>query len=209
MSKVDEFWPRERNDELMDKLRLKKGSFKIIHFGALGIANGADTIIETAKLMKDNDSVQFIFLGGGSTETRLKALCKSHELKNVLFFPKTPMKETSEIVNCCDASIISFKDLPILYTNSPNKLFDSLSAGKPIIVNSAGWTKDLVEEGQCGVYVDPNRPQDLVEKIIYLKNNAKLCEEMGRNARKLAIERYDKSILTSQFAQTVEQLTLT
>ena len=70
------------------------------------------------------------------------------------------MRIFSEVVNCCDASMTSFLDLPILYTNSPNKLFDSLSAGKPIIVNSAGWTKDLVENENCGFYVDPNNPED-------------------------------------------------
>ena len=43
--------------------------------------------------------------------------------------------------------------LDFLATNSPNKLFDSLSAGKPIIVNSPGWTKDLVERYECGVFV--------------------------------------------------------
>lgn len=208
MAKKDEFWPREKDYELMGKLGLKSEALKIIHFGALGIANGADAILETAKLMKDDASVQFVFLGGGSTERKLKTICQKENLKNVIFLPKTPMKETSKIVNCCDVSIISFKDIPILYTNSPNKLFDSLSAGKPIIVNSAGWTKDLVEEGRCGFYVDPNQPRDLADKLVYLKCNPTVCEEMGRHARKLAEEKYDKSILTIQFAQTIEKLNL-
>ena len=54
--------------------------------------------------------------------------------------------------------------LDFLATNSPYKLFDSLSAGKPIIVNSPGWTKGLVERYECGVFVDPNNPEDLVQQ---------------------------------------------
>src|SRR5690606_21458717 len=142
--------------------------------------------------------------GGGSTEKQLIEKCRQHQLSNVKFLGKFPMKDTSEIVNLSDVSMVSFKDLPILYTNSPNKLFDSLSAGKPIIVNSAGWTKDMVEEHNCGYYVNPNKPQELVEKILFLKEHPEVVIEMGQNSRTLAETVYDKSILCKQFVETVE-----
>ena len=96
-------------------------------------------------------------------------------------------------------SIVSFKDLPILYTNSPNKLFDSLSAGKPIIVNSAGWTKRLVEENSCGYYVNPNKPSELADKILFLQSHPEVLKQQGLASRRLAETKYDKSILCKQF----------
>src|SRR5690554_753849 len=206
MAKMDEFWPREKNYELMEKLGLKRDSFKIIHFGSLGLANGAHTIIESAKLIKNNQDVEFLFVGGGATEKTLQSEVNKHQLNNVKFLGRFPMKEVSEIVNFCDVSMVSFLDLPILYTNSPNKLFDSLSAGKPIIVNSAGWTKDMVEEYHCGYYVSPNKPQELAGKIIHLKENPETVEKMGENSRILADRVYDKSILTKQFVDTVQNV---
>lgn len=203
MAKMDEFWPREKNMVLAQKLGLKPDSFKIVHFGSLGLANGAHTIIASAKLMKDVEDVEFLFVGGGATEKALQSEVNKHQLDNVKFLGRFPMKEVSEIVNFCDVSMVSFLDLPILYTNSPNKLFDSLSAGKPIIVNSAGWTKDMVEEHNCGYYVNPNKPQELVDKIIHLKENLNIVEYMGKNSRILAETVYDKSILTKQFVQVV------
>src|SRR5690606_23304157 len=122
----------------------------------------------------------------------------------VHFLGKFPMTKTSEIVNFCDVSIVSFMDLPILYTNSPNKLFDSLSAGKPIIVNSAGWTKDLVEKHNCGYYVNPANPQELIDKILFLKENLTVSKQLGANSRNIAETKYDKSILCTQFVTTVE-----
>lgn len=205
MAKKDEFWPRDRNYELMAKHNLPKDSFKVIHFGALGLANGVQTVIESAQLIKEDVTVQFIFLGGGSMEDQLKKECKEKELNNVVFLPRVPMKETSEIVNFCDVSLVSFKDLPILYTNSPNKLFDSLSAGKPIIVNSAGWTKDLVEEQQCGVYVNPGRPTELIDAIKYLQSHPEKVKLMGEHSRKLAETKFDKTILCKKFAAIIEQ----
>lgn len=206
MAKKDEFWPRGKNEELQKKLGLNSKSFKIIHFGSLGLANGAKTIIESAKLLINDDSIEFLFVGGGSTEGLLKEECFKNSLKNVKFLGFFPMNETSEIVNLSDVSIISFKDLPILYTNSPNKLFDSLSAGKPIIVNSAGWTKDLVEIHNCGYYVNPNYPQELVDKIKYLQSHPESVKTMGDNARKLAEEQYDKSILSKHFVNVVNKI---
>src|SRR5690554_3946986 len=206
MAKMDEFWPREKNMVLAQKLGLKPDSFKIVHFGSLGIANGAHTIIASAKLMKDVEDVDFLFVGGGATEKALQSEVNKHQLDNVKFLGRFPMKEVSEIVNFCDVSMVSFLDLPILYTNSPNKLFDSLSAGKPIIVNSAGWTKEMVEEHNCGYYVNPNKPQELADKIIHLKENPETVEKMGENSRILAETVYDKSILTKQFVDTVQNV---
>lgn len=205
MSKKDEFWSRKKNINIEKKLGLNPNSFKIVHFGALGLANGADSIIDAAKLIKDDKSIEFLFLGGGSEEPVLKEQCKLNNIHNVKFLGRFSMKDTSEIVNLSDVSIVSFKDLPILYTNSPNKLFDSLSAGKPIIVNSAGWTKDLVEKYSCGFYVNPNNPKELIEKIRLLQNNHELTKNMGLNSRKLAENRYDKSILCKQFVEVIKK----
>lgn len=203
MAKIDEFWPREYNNELISELGLKEDSFKIVHFGSLGLANGAHTIIESAKILKDDPTVEFVFVGGGSTEGDLIKECEKFGLTNVKFLGQFPMKEVSEIVNLCDVSIVSFMDLPILYTNSPNKLFDSLSAGKPIIVNSAGWTKNLVEEHNCGFYVNPNVPEELVEKIKFLQDNIDVRMGMGLASRALALEKFDKTILCKEFINVI------
>lgn len=206
MAKMDEFWPRGKNDQLMEKLGLKKDSFKIVHFGSLGLANGAHSIIESAKLLKNREDIEFLFVGGGSTEQDLVDEVEKNNLKNVKFLGKFPMTDVSEIVNFSDVSMISFLDIPILYTNSPNKLFDSLSAGKPIIVNSAGWTKDIAEKYHCGYYVNPNHPEELVEKVLYLKDNPEVVKSMGQNARKLAETVYDKSILCKKFVEVIEEV---
>ncbi|MGE8512886.1 MAG: glycosyltransferase family 4 protein [Chryseobacterium culicis] len=205
MAKMDEFWPRGKNDQLMEKLGLKIDSFKVVHFGSLGLANGAHSIIESAKLLKNREDIEFLFVGGGSTENDLIEEVEKNNLKNVKFLGKFPMTDVSEIVNFSDVSVISFLDLPILYTNSPNKLFDSLSAGKPIIVNSAGWTKDIAEKYHCGYYVNPNHPEELVQKVLYLKDNPDVVDKMGQNARKLAETVYDKSILCKKFVEVIEQ----
>lgn len=207
MSKPDEFFPHDPNLEIANLFGIDTGKFNIIHFGSMGRANGLEYLIDTAKLCAEQGlaDVEFIFMGDGATQPKLKQKVEELGLKNVKFLGNHPMKTVSEVVNLCDASITSFKNLPILQTNSPNKLFDSLSAGKPIIVNSAGWTKDLVENENCGLYVDPENPQDFVDKIRKYKDNKEKLEEWGKNARKLSETTFNKAILSNQVAEIIEK----
>ena len=208
MAKNDKFWRRERNEGLIKKLKLRKETFKLIHFGAMGRANGLDYILDAAKLLKENNvnDVEIILLGDGSETDRLVKLKEDNGLDFVHFPGAFNMAMTSEIVNLCDASIVPFLNLPVLKTNSPNKLFDSLSAGVPIIVNSDGWTKEMVEVNECGAYVNPDDPSELCTLILEWKENKELLDRMGKNARKLAETTYDKSILCKKFVSIVHSI---
>lgn len=209
MAKIDKFWPRDINEDIFKEYSLKPDTFKVIHFGSMNIANGLDYILNAVIFLNqqmNENSIEFIFLGDGRDKYRCIEIVKKNKLKNVHFFKKVPMDITSELVNLCHASLVTFLNLPILSTNSPNKLFDSLSAGKPIIVNSNGWTKDMVEKYNIGAYVNPEKPEELAKLIIEWKNNPELVKQMGQNARKLAIEKYDKSILCKEFLDIVDNI---
>lgn len=207
MSKPDKFFPREPNMEIVKKFGIDLTKFNVIHFGSMNPANGLEYIVETAKICqeKDVEDVQFIFLGDGSVRSKIEALTNHYKLKNVSFLGIHKMDIVSEVVNCCDVTVTTFRNLPILQTNSPNKLFDSLSAGKPIIVNSAGWTKDMAEKEKCGFFVDPEAPADFASKILYYKDKKEELKLMGENSRRLSIEVYDKNILSAQVADVLEK----
>lgn len=207
MSKPDKFYPHEPNLEIAKKYGVDMSKFNVIHFGSMGICNGLGYIVEAAKLAQNqgHNELNFVFLGDGATKPMLEDMVARHQLKNVQLLGNHGMDVVSEIVNCCDASITSFSNIPILATNSPNKLFDSLSAGKPIIVNSAGWTKDMVENDECGFYVSPEYPQELVDKLVEVKDNKELLKKWGENARKLSLNVFDKDLLTAKVADVLEK----
>ena len=207
MSKPDIFFPHEPNREVAEQFGIDLTKFNVIHFGSMGRANGLQYIIEAAKCLHDkgDDTVCFLFMGSGATEPVIKKLSEDYGLKNVQFLGSHKMDVVAEVVNCCDASITTFLNLPVLKTNSPNKLFDSLSAGKPIIVNSAGWTKDMVEQEHCGFYVDVERPAELAEKLLIYKDDKETLELWEKNARKLSLEVYDKDILSGKVADVLER----
>ena len=207
MSKPDIFYPHEVNMDIVKQFDIDLTKFNVIHFGMLAVANGLEYIIKAAIELKNrgDESIQFLFMGEGAKQPMLEEMVKENGLKNVRFLGNYKVGVVAEVTNCCDASITSFKNIPILATNSPNKLFDSLSAGKPIIVNSAGWTKDMDEKDNCGFYVDPEKPEMLADKLLEVKDNKSLLEEWGKNARRLSVDVYDKSKLSAQVAEVLEK----
>jgi glycosyltransferase involved in cell wall biosynthesis len=209
VAKIDKFWPREKKLELLEKLNLSFDSFKIIHFGAMGLVNGLDYFVDAARICNstNNRDIDFILVGPGSQKARYIKIQEEEKIENLYIFDRMPMSEISEFVNACDVSYMGVSHLyPILKHNSANKFFDSLSAGKPILMNFSGWLEDIVIRNQCGYSSDPHNPEDLVARINDLKNNPELLDTMGRNSRKVAESMYDKSILCPQFVSLVDQL---
>ena len=207
MAKPDKFFPHEPNLEIAKQFGIDLKKFNVIHFGSMGRANGLQYIIEAAKILSDkgDGTVRFLFMGSGATEPEIKKLSKDYDLTNVQFLGNHKMDIVSEVVNCCDASITTFLNLPVLKTNSPNKLFDSLSAGKPIIVNSSGWTKDLVEKENCGFFVDPETPETLAKELLKVKDDEELLNKWSDNSRRLSLEVFDKNILAAKVADVIER----
>ena len=62
----------------------------------------------------------------------------------------------------------------------------------------------MVEENDCGFYVDATKPEELVELLVQIKSQKTMLTQMGKNARLLAETKYDKSILCKQFAEIIE-----
>lgn len=207
MAKVDKFWPRKRNDSLFNTYNLNKSSFKLIYFGQMGLTNDIETILEAAKISqeKNKKSIEFIFVGHGKKFQKIQQYIDVNRMQNIKLLQRVPMNEISELVNLCDVSLVMFTNFSILGTNSPNKLFDSLSAGLALIVNSDGWTKNIVEDNKCGYYVKPTDALDLYNKIFFLSQNEKELNILKKNSRVLAENKYDKKILCGKFLQVFEK----
>ena len=80
---------------------------------------------------------------------------------------------------------------------SPNKLFDALAAGTPVIQTTQGWIRDLLEEHECGITTDPNRPAALAKAMMRLSDDRASRDRMGSNARRVAT----KLLATDQLAK--------
>jgi glycosyltransferase involved in cell wall biosynthesis len=187
MSDCNFFMMEEKSGVLLSKYNISNDKFVISYTGSLGKANRLDFFLEIAQeSAKNNLALSFIIAGEGSEGENLMSKAILLQLNNVIFIDLSRKKVVKEILNISDATYISFDTKPILETNSPNKFFDSLAAGKLTIVNTKGWLKDLVEKNECGFYADPLDPSGVIKKLVSFMTDKELLKKHQFNARALA-----------------------
>ena len=82
-------------------------------------------------------------------------------------------------------------------------MFDSLAAGVPIIQNSAGWIKEMVEMNKCGLNVEQNHPQGFADAITYLADHPSQRDVYAQNAFRLAKSEFDVDILAEKYISAI------
>lgn len=205
-SDLELFNPALRDRSLLEQFGVAD-RFVGVHGGSMGAANGLMYLVDAATVLRDRgiDDIAFIIAGYGGTRPKLEEACAERGLTNVVFTGSIPRKELGAIVSSCDVAVVSFANRPVLATNSPNKLFDALAAGLPAIVNSAGWTRDLVGDHDAGTYVDVTKPEELADALIVLRDDAELRARQGRNSRALAETTFARERLATQFREVLER----
>jgi len=170
--------------------------FAAIYFGAMGLANGLDYVIEAARILAERkqDQIVLVLQGGGGKRDELKALARRYNLQNVVFGDLASKGEVAHIVAGCEACLTIFRPGKNP-TWSPNKMFDALAAGKPVLINVGGWLDETIEGNHCGRSLDPRHPEALAGALVELAAAPELCAEMGRNARALAERQFDRRLL--------------
>lgn len=81
--------------------------------------------------------------------------------------------------------------VPSRWDNSPNTVYEAMAAGKPVIATRVGGIPEIVVDGETGILVEPNDPQQLARALIFLLSNKTLLETMGLNGRKYAQTTFD------------------
>ncbi len=204
-SDLDLFSPDLDPGDLRERLGLGASAFVCAYFGTMGEANDLTQVVEAAALLAEHKDVAFVLQGDGKRRAALEAEVRQRGLDNVVFAPAGDKRAAAQLAAASDACMTIFKDVPILATNSPNKLFDTFAAGRPAIVNTDGWQRALVEEHEAGVYARPGDAADLADKVLALRDDPERARRYGTNARALAEREFDRDLLAERLRDVLER----
>jgi glycosyltransferase involved in cell wall biosynthesis len=183
------------------------GDFVAGFTGAHGRANGLDAVLAGAAELKKRGShhIKFLLIGDGSEKARLMAQAEAEALKNVIFLPSMPKKELAAITASLGCGLMFLDNIPAFYRGtSPNKFFDYLAAGIPVVNNYPGWLAELITEAQCGAVVPPGDPVALADVLERLASDPEGCRSMGAHARKLGESHFSRDALATKFREFLE-----
>jgi len=182
--------------KLMD-LSANPGSKTILYIGRLetrkGVYNLAKAVPQVVNAFPD---ARFVFLGKDSRGPYREHSMKKVMMKemasvsvNVSFIDHVPLTEVHSVI--AQSGICIF---PSLWENFPNVCLEAMTAGRPIVASQEGGMRDMLEDINGGVFIDPHNPQSIARGIIELLSAEKFRHEAGERNREKAIEYYGKRL---------------
>jgi glycosyltransferase involved in cell wall biosynthesis len=107
-------------------------------------------------------------------------------------------------MNTCDIGMQLLANIPAFYYGtSPNKFFDYISVGLPVLNNYPGWISELIVKNNCGIIVSPDNPVEFAESLITLEKEKYKLADMSVNAQNLAKNEFDRTLLSNKWVEWV------
>ncbi|BCD67955.1 glycosyltransferase family 4 protein [Nitratiruptor sp. YY09-18] len=184
--------------------QIPKDKFIVAYTGTIGIANALEYLIEAGKLLKDKD-ILILIVGEGGEKEKLKKLVKGYE--NIKLLPPIPKGQVQNLLNLVDICYIGWRNKKIYkYGISPNKIFDYMYAGKPII-HSINTKNDIVSIAKCGISVEAENPKAIADAILKLyKMSPDERKKIGENGKKYVIENHSYENIAKKYIKYLKEL---
>lgn len=182
--------------------QLPKDKFIVGYAGTLGIANALDSFIRAANELKGYSEIAFVLVGNGKLKQRLQQQVEELGLTNVYFVDAIPKRQVQSLLKVFNVCYIGLTKDPLFrFGVSPNKLFDYLYAGKPILyaIDSGRYTP--VTDSESGIQIEPENVEHIVDGVLKLYNmSPKERAVMGSNGHQEAVQSYEYGSLTKKLA---------
>jgi glycosyltransferase involved in cell wall biosynthesis len=182
------------------------GKFVALYAGAHGEANDLKVVLDAASRLRDEDQIRFVFIGDGKEKSALVAYAAEHGLDNVLFSSPVSKREMPQVLATADICLAILKPVEEFKTTYPNKVFDYMAAGKPVVLAIDGVIRKVIEEAEAGVFVPPGDPIALADAVIELWQNPRTVEKMGLAGREVVSARFDRSKQVGAFAELLQEM---
>jgi glycosyltransferase involved in cell wall biosynthesis len=176
------FDPTSKGAQVRARNRLE-GKFVALYAGAHGISNDLEVLLDAADILRDDPRIQFLLVGDGKEKPGLALRATEMKLDNVMFLPPVPKSEMPEVLAACDCGVAILKPIPLYGTTYPNKVFDYMAAGRPVVLAIDGVIRKVVEDAGAGLAVPPGNPAALADAIRTLADDPARARDMGRRGR--------------------------
>ena len=179
------------------------GKFLAVYAGIHGVAQGLETILQAATLVPAAD-VHFLFVGEGPKKAELLALRDKLGLTNVTMLAEQPRSGIPAYLSAADVALVPLRRLDLFQGALPSKMFDAWACGCPIILSIDGEARQVLEQADAGVFVEPEDAGQMARAILRLKDDPERLHRYQRNGRRFVEMNYSRQ----QLAARLEELLL-
>lgn len=181
----------------------------IAYCGTLNRLNGVEYLVRVAAHARKLDpEVAFVVVGSGRERSMIESLAKRLGVANSNFYlyDRVSKNDMPQVMDAASVTTSLFIPLKEMESNSANKFFDGLAAGKPVAINYGGWQKDLLESSSAGIALSPTDYEAAARDLIALARDTSRAEQLGRNARHLAQQSFSRDALANELIAVFRKL---
>lgn len=169
--------------------------FTVMYSGNFGLGHDVDTMCRAAEMLKDDDSIRFVFAGGGKKKEVVDKFVQEKSLTNCILAPYQPREKLDASLSVADLHLATLLE-GVEGIMVPCKLFGIMAAARPCVFigHPASELSRVLGEYDAGLTVRQGDAEGLVRIIRDLAANRDRARQMGENARKalaLAFSRED------------------
>jgi glycosyltransferase involved in cell wall biosynthesis len=196
-------------DETVSALRPEGCSdkdFVAVFTGTHGVANGLEAVLDAAEELKcrGREDIKLVFIGDGKSKPALMQKAKEKGLTNCIFMGLVPKTELVRYLAGADVGLMILANVPAFYYGtSPNKFFDYLAAGLPVLCNYPGWLAEMIREHEIGIAVPPDHPKAFADALETLAADPERRAAQQTRAKALAQGQFDREVLAAHFVRFV------
>ena len=191
------------SENMFDNINKSKKAtkdFNLVFAGNVGKMQSVETIVECAKILKE-ENITFHIVGGGSNLDSCKALAK--ELKNIKFYGQLPLEEMPQFYKMADAMLVTLNNDDLISYTLPGKVQTYMAAGKPIIASGKNELKNIIIDANCGFCAKPEDAQDLAKCIMEFINTQDK-HLLGENARTYYEKNFEKNLILNKLEEELK-----
>lgn len=174
--------------------------------GTHGVANGLDAVLNAAAELKrrGRNDIKLLLIGQGKLKAALRQRAEREGLDNVIFHYPVNKARLAGLMAATDIGMQILANVPAFYYGtSPNKFFDYIAAGLPVLNNYPGWLAEMIQREGCGFAVPPDSPAAFAAALEHAADNRDSLREMGLRARKLAEREFERTRLADSWVDWV------
>lgn len=174
--------------------------------GTHGMANGLDAVLDAAIELKrrGRQDIKLLLIGQGKLKPALVERAQRDGLDNVVFHDPVNKAKLAGLMAATDLGLQVLANVPAFYYGtSPNKFFDYIAAGLPVLNNYPGWLAEMITEQRCGFAVPPDSPAAFADALEQAAADREALKAMGQRGRALAEVRFDRAKLADRWVDWV------
>lgn len=178
--------------ELQDESDWKNKKNEICYIGGMTKIRGIEELVDAISLV---EGIKLNLAGDFDQESfKNELMAKPAWTEKIIAHGLVSRKETAKIMAESKIGIVTFLPLPNHVDAQPNKMFEYMSAAIPVIGSDFPLWREIIIKNKCGICVDPENPAEIAEAIVRIISDEEKSKEMGRNGRRMILEKYNWSI---------------